>query len=83
MVGKPGMVQVWAYQHQLQVVYHFYIATYHPFCALGVDDKVQFILIVVVQRKIKFILHPGRYGKTIAGGERGYLTHYIVGHLKI
>jgi hypothetical protein len=67
LMRKPGMVQIGADQRQFQVLNNFNIAAYNPLGALGVDDEVQLILVMVMKRKIELGLHPRKMVKQSLG----------------
>ena len=64
-MGKPCMHQVRAYQHQFHVVNFLHMVAHHTLGTFGITDKVQFIFLVVVKRKIEIAFVPGKKRETI------------------
>src|SRR4249920_3481607 len=79
-MSKPGMIQVRTKQDQLRVIYHLNIVAHNPLGSFGIENKIQFKLIVIMKGKGKLLFHAGKNRKAIVLGKRGDLPHDILVH---
>lgn len=64
-MGEPGMGNVRADEHQFQIVDLFHAVSNDAFDAAGIFDKIQFIFLMIVHRKVKLCFIPGKQRETI------------------
>jgi hypothetical protein len=80
LVGKPGMRDVGTHEHQLQAVDLFHAAADDAADALGVFDKIQLVLLVIMHREIELGLIPGVQGEAIGFCQRWTFFENRSGH---